>query len=62
MEEYRRSVARLIANSGRSKKIGGNISTTMKESFSEFPRISKGLNPVGGKGELAKRLASVNPF
>lgn len=30
----------------------------MKERFSEFPRISKGLNPVGG----AKRLAPVSLF
>jgi len=61
MEEYCRSVARLIANIGRSKKIRRNISTTIKGSFSEFPRISKGLNPVG-EGGRAKRLASVSPF
>jgi len=39
---------RLISNSGKSEQIEEDISTTIKESFSEFPRISRGLNSDGG--------------
>jgi len=56
---------RLISNSGKSEQIEEDISTTIKESFSEFPRISRGLNSDGGGEEgrgRVKMLAPVRRF